>query len=117
MNEKVIEGLRWHLTGAYKCVYAETGCPYVDDCRFEDYGALARDALKAIEAHLLTKEDFENADKYGWLPVWTQTTTDLYCECVTISCLDDDNEYDYKHRRWVGKPTEEQLNSEWEDES
>lgn len=112
MNEKVIKGLKCHIENATKCTYAETDCPYVEDCRFEDYGAIDRDALQAIEAHLLTKEDFVNADKYGWLPVWTQTRTDLYCECVTISCLDND-EYDYQHRMWVGKPTDEQLEMEW----
>lgn len=111
MNEKIIKGLQYYIENAKECVF-KTDCPYGDDCKANDYAALARDALQAIEPHLLTREDFVNADKYGWLPVWTQTKTDLYCECVKEDALDE--EHEYEHRMWVGKPTDEQLESEWE---
>ena len=62
--------------------------------------------------HLVVPADFEYADKYGYLPVWTQTKRDWYCECITINAIKDPEE---DTRYWFNRPTEEDLNKEWEE--
>ena len=114
MREKIIDGLKHCIERNMECKWEDNDCPYVEECKKNPVLDLKQDALHAIEAHLVTDEDFEEGDRYGWIPVWTQTRTDLYCECVTKEMID--HEYEYPVRMWVGKPTQEQLD-EWEIEN
>lgn len=70
--------------------------------------------LKTQEPRLVTKEDFKNADKYGWLPVWSETKDDLYCECIEIDALDAMKEEGCRY--WTSRPTDEQRKAvEWDE--
>ena len=61
-----------------------------------------------LKPHLVTEKDFDNADRYGYLPVWTQTRRDLYCECITKYALENTDE-----RYWSSKPAEKDINTPW----
>lgn len=73
----------------------------------------ARNLIDKVTAHLVTKEDFEEADPYGFLPVWTQQENgDFYCECILVDALYEDDRRVF----WSTKPTEEQMrNVQWAD--
>jgi len=48
--EKVIKGLKCCSARNKECKFdQEPICPYVEDCKKEDYSALKKDALKLIE--------------------------------------------------------------------
>ena len=87
--EKVIKGLEHcaHIEG-----YCDKQCPYWDVK--DNCGAtLKRDALallRAQEPHLVTESDFDGADEYGYLPVWTEEKDgDMYCECIPKVAITD----------------------------
>ena len=68
--------------------------------------------LKAQEPRLVVKEDFENADKYGYLPVYVENRDgDMYWDCITDAALGDT-----VSRFWTTKPTDEQRKAvKWND--
>ena len=65
--------------------------------------------LKAQEPRLVTEADFENADPYGYLPVWVEDKDDseIICDCITKHAITDPDE-DYHYRYWTSRPTDEQ---------
>ena len=67
---------------------------------------------KAQEPRLVVKEDFENADKYGYLPVYVENKDgDMYWDCITDAALGDT-----VSRFWTAKPTDEQRGAvKWDD--
>ena len=78
------------------------------------YDALA--LLKAQEPRLVTEADFENADEYGYLPVWVEDKDDseIICDCITKTAITDPDE-DYHYRFWTSRPTDEQREAvKWE---
>ena len=64
--------------------------------------------LKAQEPRLVTESDFDGADEYGYIPVWTEEKDgDMYWECipkVAITCPDGIVVLRY----WTSCPTDEQ---------
>ena len=110
--EKVIKGLKvcTSCTCTDLCPYIENG--YDGNC----IKMLTEDALSVIktyEPRLITKADFENADEYGWLPVWCEEKTSgaIYCNCILIGALQEKG-----IRYWTSKPTDEQRGSiPWKD--
>ena len=91
------------------CISDECDC--VNKCQYfkqnDCLNSLMRDAaqlLKAQEPRLVVKEDFENADKYGYLPVYVENKDgDMYWDCITDAALGDT-----VSRFWTMKPTNEQ---------
>ena len=83
-----------------KCPYAETE---TDNCA----PAIWRDALKLLkeqEPRLVVKEDFVNADRWGYLPVYVEERDGfMYWDCITDASLGDT-----VSRFWTAKPTDEQ---------
>ena len=64
----------------------------------------ALELLKEQEPRLVVKDDFENADKYGYLPVYVENRDgDMYWDCITDAALGDT-----VSRFWTAKPTDEQ---------
>ena len=63
--------------------------------------------LKAQEPRLVTEADFENADPYGYLPVWVEDKDDseIICDCITKHAITDPDE-DYHYRYWTSRPDE-----------
>ena len=111
-REKVIAALTACARGSVTC--KQSGCPLwgeEDDC----ISKMARDALEMLkrqEPHLVVKEDFVNADKYGYLPVFVENRDgDMYWDCITDAALGDT-----VSRFWTAKPTDEQRKEmKWDD--
>ncbi len=59
------------------------------------------------KARFVIEEDFKDADRYGFLPVWIQEPKDFYCECILVDALA--RAYEERRVYWLGKPTEEQM--------
>ena len=96
-REKVINGLEWILNDI-----KENGHYQVDN--YEDEIREALVLLKEQEPRLVVKEDFVNADKYGYLPVYVENKDgDMYWDCITDAALGDT-----VSRFWTMKPTDEQ---------
>ena len=71
--------------------------------------------LKDQEPRLVTEADFENADAYGYLPVWVEYKDgEIVCDCITITAITNpDVTCDY--RFWTSKPSDEQRKAvKWE---
>lgn len=68
--------------------------------------------LKAQEPRLVVKEDFVNADRCGYLPVYVEDRDgDMYWDCITDAALGDT-----VSRFWTTKPTDEQREAvKWDD--
>ena len=67
---------------------------------------------KAQEPRLVTIDDFEGADEYGWLPAWCEQQMDgaVYCECILADALKEKG-----IRYWTSRPTYEQREKvKWE---
>lgn len=59
---------------------------------------------KAQEPRLVTIDDFEGADEFGWLPAWCEEYAGaVYCECILVDALKEKG-----IRYWTRKPTDEQ---------
>lgn len=114
--EKVIKGLEWCIRDDGDCSHPERcECPYLPgphhgDCMEE----MMRDALALLNAQvprLVVKADFENADAYGYLPVWCEMPDDLYCECIKVDALDEEG-----CRYWTARPTDKQREAvKWDE--
>ena len=98
-----------------------TECPYRDDkcaCVHElahDAGLLISELLKAQEPRLITEADFENADEYGFIPVWCEVigNTKDYWNCITIGALETAKEDGCRY--WTSKPSLKQMEeTPWE---
>lgn len=61
-REKIIKGLQQHVDRAIQCTYATCDCPYVDDCRSENYGQLTKDVLDLLTVGINPKAK----DKTHW---------------------------------------------------
>ena len=111
--ERVISGLQCKLNEGGKRGCSD--CPYDEDLNCLGCDAMLRDALtllKALEPRLVTKDDFNGADEYGWLPAWCEERAGgkVYCECILVDALKENGV-----RYWTGKPSDEQReNTKWE---
>lgn len=112
--EKVIKGLESCSLAGTKDDCIGYGCPYLiyndevsDDCQeqmFDDVLAL----LKAQEPRLVTESDFDGADEYGYIPVWTEEKDgDMYYECIPKVAITDPDGIEVL-RYWTSRPTDEQ---------
>lgn len=65
--------------------------------------------LKAQEPRIVTEADFNNADPYGYLPVWVEDKDDneIICDCITKHAITEPDE-DYHYRYWTSRPTDAQ---------
>lgn len=102
-REKVINTLEWILNHI-----KEYGHYQVDN--YENTIREALVMLKAQESRLVIKEDFVNADRWGYLPVYVENREgDMYWDCITDAALGDT-----VSRFWTTKPTDEQRKAvEW----
>ena len=111
-REKVIKGLECCMVGDGHSPKCEI-CPYAtigdDTCQTMD--ALFGDALallKAQEPRLVTESDFDGADEYGYIPVWTEEKDgDMYCECILRVAIPDPDDIGVVGY-WTSRPTDEQ---------
>lgn len=70
----------------------------------------AVDELEAHLPHIVREEDFVNADKYGYITVWTETNDgDLYVECITKTAFEYSQNPNCEYRYWVGKPSKKLM--------
>ena len=104
---KVIKGLECCLdplkTRCPECPYYPC---YDQDTTSEKLLSDALELLKAQEPHLVTKEDFQDADEWGYLPVWCETVEGrVYCECILLTALAIEQGL---YRYWTAMPTDEQ---------
>lgn len=98
-----------------------TECPYRDNkayCVHElahDAGMLISELLKAQEPRLVTESDFDGADKYGYIPVWTEEKDgDMYWECIPKAAITDPDGIEVL-QYWTSRPTDEQREAvKWE---
>ncbi len=104
--ERVIKGLECCKIPFRKCYNG--GCPYFknDGCKARLKGD-ALELLKAQEPRLVTESDFDGADEYGYLPVWTEEKDgDMYFECIPkIAITDPDGIAVF--RFWTSRPTDD----------
>lgn len=109
---KIIKGLECCANGGQdlcKECYQE-GPGFGIACR-QDLMRDAAQLLKAQEPRLVVKEDFVNADRWGYLPVYVEDRDgDMYWDCITDAALGDT-----VSRFWTTKPTDEQRKKvKWE---
>lgn len=107
-REKVIEALEM----SYKYSNVDENNTLVPQCVVLHALAL----LKTQEPRLVTEADFENADPYGYLPVWVEDKDngEIICDCITKHAIMEPDE-DCHYRYWTSRPTEEQIKAEeWE---
>lgn len=115
--EKVIKGLEQHMKMSCLSRIEQLQpifCPYFrdGDCIIN----MCRDALEVLkeqEAHLITEDDFVNADHYGYIPAWTEERNgDQFWKCITRKSLNSDTK---RFKYWSNKPTDEQRKEvKWE---
>ena len=70
------------------------------------YGVLedALALLKAQEPRLVTESDFNGADEYGYIPVWTEEKDgDMYWECIPKVAITDPDGIEVL-RYWTSRP-------------
>lgn len=106
--EKVIKGLECCQIGCDRdCPYWTRQLGSTSICRSE----MERDALallKAQEPRLVTESDFNGADEYGYIPVWTEEKDgDMYWECIPKVAITDPDGIEVL-RYWTARPTDEQ---------
>lgn len=81
----------------------------------DDWERIAQKAIsklktlsKAQEPRLINEADFENADEYGFIPVWCEETNKIcYWNCIPRSALETAKED--KCRYWTSKPSLKQM--------
>lgn len=96
-REKVINRLEWILNDI-----KENGHYQVDN--YEDKIREALVLLKEQGPRLVVKEDFVNADRWGYLPVYVEDRDGTgYWDCITDAALGDT-----VSRFWTAKPTDKQ---------
>lgn len=110
--ERVIKGLECCTNQSVNC---KAECPYYGakprpemDC----FDVVKKDALallKVQEPRLITEADFENADEYGFIPVWCEVigNTKDYWNCITIGALETAKEDGCRY--WTAKPSLKQM--------
>ena len=112
MIEKVIKKLEYCAENKCDICQEENGSgfPWIDG---QCYGFTERlyDAialLKAQEPRLVTESDFDGADEYGYIPVWTEEKDgDMYWECIPKVAITDPDGIEV-FRYWTSRPTDEQ---------
>ena len=63
---------------------------------------------KAQEPRLVTESDYDGADEYGYIPVWTEEKDgDMYWECIPKVAITDPDGIGVL-RYWTSRPTDEQ---------
>jgi hypothetical protein len=56
----------------------------------------------------VTESDFNGADEYGYIPVWTEEKDgDMYWECIPKVAITDPDGIEVL-RYWTSRPTDEQ---------
>lgn len=67
-----------------------------------------KELLKAQKPRLVTESDFDGADIYGYIPVWTEEKDgDMYWECIPKAAITDPDGIGVL-RYWTSRPTDEQ---------
>lgn len=112
MIEKVIKRLEYCTENKCDICQEENGSgfPWIDGRCYgfteRLYDAIA--LLKAQEPRLVTESDFDGADKYGYIPVWTEEKDgDMYWECIPKVAITDPDGIGVL-RYWTSHPTDEQ---------
>lgn len=68
--------------------------------------------LKAQEPRVVTESDFDGADEYGYIPVWTEEKDgDMYWECIPKAAIVAPDGIEVL-RYWTSRPTDEQREKE-----
>ena len=79
---------------------------------FQEDGKPGWCPLKAQEPRLVTESDFNGADEYGYIPVWTEEKDgDMYWECIPKVAITDPDGIEVL-RYWTSRPTDEQREAE-----
>lgn len=107
-NREVIQ----ELAGMYRVVVTDDLTSTIEAEDKNTAIDMAITALEAQEPRLVTKDDFVNADEYGWLPAWCEEeyAGAVYCECICVDALKEKGV-----RYWTSKPTDEQREAvKWE---
>ncbi len=75
----------------------------------------ALELLKAQEPRLVTESDFNGADEYGYIPVWTEEKDgDMYWECIPKVAITDPDGIGVL-RYWTSRPIDAQREATpWE---
>ena len=81
-REKVIKGLECCILGNKHEPDCDV-CPYSAGCNdtcdtMDEIHSDALTLLKAQEPRLVTESDFDGADEYGYIPVWTARNRQPY---------------------------------------
>ena len=64
--------------------------------------------LKMQKSRLVIESDFNGADEYGYIPVWTEEKDgDMYWECIPKIAITDLDGIEVL-RYWTSRPTDEQ---------
>ena len=73
------------------------------------------DYLETLEPSLVTEQDFDGADDYGYIPVWTEEKGgDMYWECIPKVAITDPDGIGVV-RYWTSRPTDAQREAvKWE---
>lgn len=97
-REKVINGLEEVIAEA---VYPDRPRKFMMSLE------LAEDALallKAQEPRIVTESDFDGADEYGYIPVWTEEKDgNMYWECIPKVAITDPDGI-VVLRYWTSRP-------------
>ena len=73
------------------------------------YARYCADRLQKMqEPRIVTESDFNSADEYGYIPVWTEEKDgDMYWECIPKVAITDPDGIEVL-RYWTSRPTDEQ---------
>ena len=128
-REKVIRGLKACNRQPYNGSDCQN-CPYYDDegtaelpfgiCNIQDMFDDALALLKEQEAHIVTEEDYKNADFDGDIPAWAEhkdQSTESEKDGWIILALAWQKRFDcHSIRFWTSRPTDEQRKAmAWND--
>ncbi len=123
-GEKVIKAFEFCLMPPSREELENDICSHEDCPYYREYNggkcvsALAADALallKAQEPRLVTESDFDGADEYGYIPVWTEEKDgDMYWECIPKAAITDPDGIGVL-RYWTSRPIDAQREATpWE---
>ncbi len=103
-REKIISDVIWAFSEWENNMY----CPGEDWSDVHQSRDMVIALLKAQEPRLVTESDFDGADEYGYLPVWTEEKDgDMYCECIPKVAITDPDGIEVL-RYWTSRPTDAQ---------
>lgn len=96
------------ITSAIECLLHPQDADDSDMAKAIDTAVRAMRSLKAQEPRLITPEDFEQADAYGYIPVWQECKIGVgYYTVVPVGILDYGEKGIYRY--WTSKPSLKQM--------